>query len=317
MSELYKDTFRALMIDQHFPDAPYITFEKFNASEQVRKCKKSFVDSLHITMKCHWGYSYYNTKVGVKHPALGARDQAGELIQESRKAGMEAIAYYCILFENLAARRPEDWRFIDKNGKSVIWCQHNGVAGWRWEMPCFMTGYRQYCLDQIAEFSSKYELDGLFLDIFGLGCDYKVVMCYCPTCMKRYAMLNLDIHSDDQVMKFALVKHWMQNWADFLSEIRGVLDTNRPGMSLSLNGGPFFNCWNVLKQVNWPFSEGGGHPHNPIVLRGLGIDSPQCGIPAGNDAYDAWPPSLVKIMTSTVLAHGSRTFFFLYARSSW
>ena len=86
MSNFYKDTFRALMIDQHFPDAPYITFEKFNAAEQVRKCKKSFVDSLHITMKCHWGYSYYNTKVGIKHPALGARDQAGELIQEARKA---------------------------------------------------------------------------------------------------------------------------------------------------------------------------------------------------------------------------------------
>ena len=111
-------------------------------------------------------------------------------------------------------------------------------------------------------------------------------------------------------MKFALVKHWMANWAEFLLEIKGVLRDHRPGMSVSVNGGPFYEPWSVLKELSWPYSEGGENPHNSVVLRGLGLGSPQCGIPCGNDAYDAWPPDLVKIMTSTVLAHGCRTFFF-------
>ncbi|MDP7397934.1 MAG: hypothetical protein QF541_13775 [Lentisphaeria bacterium] len=313
MSDKYKDTFRVLMIDQHFPDAPYITFSRFDAADQVRRCKDAAIDSLHVTTKCHWGHSYYRTETGLMHPALKGRDMVGELVAESRRAGIEAIAYYCILFENLAARNHRDWRFITKEGKPAIRNELFGATGadsWRWDMPCFMTGYRQYCLDQIAEIAAGYEFDGLFLDIFALGSDQRINVCHCAACLARYAERGLDPHSDDPQMKFALVKHWMANWAEFLLEIKGVLRDHRPGMSVSVNGGPFYEPWSVLKELSWPYSEGGENPHNSVVLRGLGLGSPQCGIPCGNDAYDAWPPDLVKIMTSTVLAHGCRTFFF-------
>ena len=301
------------MIDQHFPDAPYITFSRFDAADQVRRCKDAAIDSLHVTTKCHWGHSYYRTETGLMHPALKGRDMVGELVAESRRAGIEAIAYYCILFENLAARNHRDWRFITKEGKPAIRNELFGATGadsWRWDMPCFMTGYRQYCLDQIAEIAAGYEFDGLFLDIFALGSDQRINVCHCAACLARYAERGLDPHSDDPQMKFALVKHWMANWAEFLLEIKGVLRDHRPGMSVSVNGGPFYEPWSVLKELSWPYSEGGENPHNSVVLRGLGLGSPQCGIPCGNDAYDAWPPDLVKIMTSTVLAHGCRTFFF-------
>ncbi len=79
------------------------SFSSFNALEQIERCKKAHVDSLHITTKCHWGYSYYPTEMGIMHPSLKGRDMVGELVSESRKAGIEAIAYYCFQFENLAA----------------------------------------------------------------------------------------------------------------------------------------------------------------------------------------------------------------------
>ena len=62
MGEAYKQTWRALMIDQHFPDAPFVTFESFSAEEEADACANAGVDTLHITTKCHWGYSYYDTK---------------------------------------------------------------------------------------------------------------------------------------------------------------------------------------------------------------------------------------------------------------
>lgn len=311
MSDLYKNTYRTLMIDQHFPDAPYITFSKFDAEEQVRKCKEAFVDSVHVTMKCHWGYSYYNTKIGTKHPALGERDQVAELVKSLKKESMEAIGYYCILFDNLASRRHNEWKFMDENGKpAFVHFLMNINIPHSWEMDCIMTGYREYCIAQIKEFCSLYDIDGVFLDIFGMGCDYKAITCYCPTCLERYKKLGLDPYSNDPHMKFRVIKHWIENWNDFLKEIRAAMDEVNPELSLSLNGNPFTVPGGSLSQLDWAYSEGGHFAHNPLILRGLGIGSPQCGIPAGDDAYDTVPENIVKTMTSNVLAYGCRTFFF-------
>ena len=168
MSDRYKDTYRILMIDQHFPDAPYITFSKFDAAGQIRRCRRAHVDCLHVTTKCHWGYSYYPTKAGVVHPALAGRDMVGELVREIREAGMEAVAYYCILFDNLAARNHADWRFTTKEGKPAIWnefCGQKEPDSWRWNAPCFMTGYRQYCLDQLAEVAQVIRVQVAFEEV--------------------------------------------------------------------------------------------------------------------------------------------------------
>ena len=311
MSQLYKDTFRTLMMDQHFPPEPYITFENFNADDQIKKCMDAYVDSLHVTMKCHWGHSYYNTKVGVLHPGLKGRDMAGELVEAGRKKGLEMIGYYCIIWDNIAALNNPSWRMIGRDGKQAYWhtlTSYQPLHSWRCN--CFMGGYRKYCLDQIYEFCSQYDIDGVFIDAFALGNNRNVTVCYCPVCMERYARLGLDPYSDDPAMRLRMVEHWAQNYADFTAEIKQTMDRARPGLSLSQNGGPLVAGSALLNQLDWIYNEGGEHPYNSISIRCIPKDGPQCGIPAGNDAYDVWPQSVVRLMTSTVLAHGSRTFFF-------
>ena len=152
------------MIDQHFPDAPYITFDKFDAREQVRKCVDAHIDSIHITTKCHHGYYYYNTEIGIKHPALGNRDQVEELITCSREAGLEAVAYTCIQFDNNAVRSHPEWSMmtVDDNPKVLL-------DNYRWNMPCINTGYRQEFLDHVREVIDNYDFDALMLDIFGMS----------------------------------------------------------------------------------------------------------------------------------------------------
>jgi hypothetical protein len=51
MTDLYKHTFRGLMIDQHFPDAQFITFSKFDPVEQINLSQKAGVDSNMIKTK--------------------------------------------------------------------------------------------------------------------------------------------------------------------------------------------------------------------------------------------------------------------------
>ena len=58
-------------------------------------------------------------------------------------------------------------------------------------------------------------------------------------------------------MKFDLVWQRMKDYAD----IRLALDSGRPGLSLSVNCGPFGNSWSALEQVSWVYNEGGEQPY--------------------------------------------------------
>ncbi|HPE95931.1 MAG TPA: beta-galactosidase trimerization domain-containing protein, partial [Bacillota bacterium] len=234
-----------------------------------------------------------------------------KLVAEGKRRGLEMIGYYCIVWDNVAALTHPEWRFIGPEGKPMHWHEQNAYSALHtWNVNCFMGGYREYCLAQIKEFCTNYDIDGVFLDAFALGADRKVVLCHCPTCMERYKRLGLDPYSTDPEMRMKLGLHWMQNYADFIKDVRAVMDSTGKKLSLSQNGGLLVTTPEVLDYMDWAYNEGGEHPYNSVALRGVNKPAPQCGIPAGNDAYDVWPPSIVRLMTSNVLAQGCRTFFF-------
>lgn len=231
-------------MDQHFPDAPFITFSKLDPSSEINLCQNALVDSTMITTKCHWGYSYYPTSVGLMHPSLNGRDMVGELVSQTRKAGIEAIAYYCFTFDNIAARNHTDWKFVTADNKPAIFrnlyekyvpeklIAQTHINPWRWDMTCINTGYRQYCLDQISELSLNYDFDTLFLDIFGPLHDFFMKVCYCSRCLQEYSKQGLDPYSDDTRMRFVLIKYWIKNWANLLEDIKEILHKNVPSPSL-------------------------------------------------------------------------------------
>lgn len=311
MSDRYKSTYRVLMIDQHFPDASFIDFSKFSAKDQIKRCLKAGVDSIHVTAKCHHGYSYYDTRIGTRHPALGKRDMFGELVQECRRKSLEAICYYCLIFEQLSVEQHPRWTMLDRQKKPMVWHRvlnvHEGPASWRWNMPCIQSPYGQYCLDQLAEIAGRYEIDGVFLDIFEMAFSSRF-LCHCRHCEKYYRSKGLDLWDDSQL--FELLTQKSRMWGEFLSRVRTTLDAARPGLSLSLNGGPLIVGWESLKQLSWPYTEGGEHAYNAVILKNLGVPYPQCGIVGGTFAHDDWKEAMVQIQTSTVLAHGSRCFYF-------
>ena len=317
MNKTYRNSFCALVIDQHFPNAPYITFANFDAADEIRRCKEAYVDSLLIVTKCHWGYSYYPTKFGIMHPALIKRglDMVGELVSQCRKESIESLAYYSVGFDNLAVRAHPEWTFTNRHGKRVTWAQLNdsaiGTYTNRWGLPCIINEtYRQYCLDQISELFRKYKLDGIFLDIFGIFNNFSTSICYCPACLDIYAKHGLNPYDDNFESKFKLVKFKADKWADFMTEIKRTLHKAKPGASLTVNSSPFCNSSGVLKHVSWPYTEGGQTPYHLSIARGMGPESPQCGIPVACDAYDSWPTKLAEVMASTVVAYGCRTLFF-------
>jgi len=116
MSKRYPETYNTLMLDQHFPAAPFFTFEHFDAREQVRRCVEAHIASIHVTTKCHHGHYYYDTRVGTKHPALGQRDPVEKLVAAAHEADLEAVAYTCIQFDNDALLRDPEWSMFTWEG---------------------------------------------------------------------------------------------------------------------------------------------------------------------------------------------------------
>ncbi len=302
-------SFRALTIDQHFPDAEFITFDRFDPDGEVRSYIDAGVDSAHVYAKCHWGYSYYDTRFGLKHPRLGF-DMSAEMVPRLKAAGIEAVAYFCYWFETRTSRDHPAWRVVGADGTPAIWRHwHGDVENYRarrWGMVCpGHPEYRAQCLNQIEEIFSTYEYDALFLDIIGEGFNYNL-NCHCEHCRVRYRALGIDPDHD----RLAMVRAWRDFWADVVREAKERMRTGNPKAVLSLNGGPLRVPWKVLQQVDWPYTEGGENAHNPVILRGCGVPNPQSGIGAGPAAYDDWPADRVRMQTSTVAAHANRTFFF-------
>lgn len=188
MSDLFKQTFRGYLIDHHSPAPPIVTFDKLDIKDHEEFYRQANISNLMLYTKDHWGYSYYDTKIGTKHPALD-RDWIAEVVPVLRKHNIEFNAYYCVEYDtNTPATHPE-WAIRDEKGD--IRKLKGRLA--KWGLACYETGYRNYVLGQVAEVVSNYKPDSLFLDIFGK------TLCYCDCCKKKFkATYGYDLPEDSK-----------------------------------------------------------------------------------------------------------------------
>lgn len=175
MSEKYKKTYRGYLIDHHSPAPPTVTFDKLSPEEYEKFYLEAGINNLMVYTKDHWGYSYYDTKIGTKHPGL-KYDYIQSVSDILKKHNIEFNAYYCLEYDTLAPAQHPEWATRDPEGNIVA--LRGRMA--KWGMPCYETGYREYVLGQLAEVVSMYHPDSLFLDIFGK------TLCYCDACKAKF-----------------------------------------------------------------------------------------------------------------------------------
>ncbi len=146
---------------------------------------------------------------------------------------------------------PAGWSMRTRDGQPMVWQKLAGVtdgpSSWRWIMPCINSAYRAHSLRLIREIAAGYPLNGLFLDIFEMAFSARF-LCFCKACRSHYRSCGLDL--DDPAAAFECVREREKTWAGFLGEVRAVLDAARPGMSLSMNGGPLMIGPSSLMQTD-------------------------------------------------------------------
>ena len=161
MSDLYKKTYRGYLVDHHTPDHPGVGFEKLDAGEWERFIEEAKLDHLMLYCKDHWGYSYYDTSIGKKHPALGERDWVGELVPVLRRHGIEFTAYYCFEYDSYAVKAHPEWSTINRDDVPLVCGMPTNSSNARWGMPCYETDYRAYILGQLKEIVERFRSHGL------------------------------------------------------------------------------------------------------------------------------------------------------------
>lgn len=233
MSLRYQDSKRCYLIDHHSPDPPDVTLETLDISEYERFFDTAGIDSLMVYCKDHWGVTYFDSKVpgSRKHPGV-----KGDWIRQVRdltaKKGIEFVAYYCIEYDEGAARRFPEWRVRKADGTPLI--RDDLYA--KWSLCCYQTGYREYSLSHLEEIVREYHPDALFLDIFGAS------LCYCPNCkekfQKKYGYALPETEEGLSEHRLDVVDFLDGNAKEYLEELKRRVKAIDPTLAITIN----FSC---------------------------------------------------------------------------
>jgi hypothetical protein len=135
--------------------------------------QKARMDAVIFFAKCHFGFSYYPTKVGTPHPRL-ASDVFGGLLKASRQAGLEVAAYISFGIDGTGGEERPEWRRVYADGGS-------DPSGWFINVCPFTSYVDERVLPQIEELHRLYRPDGFWFDTMAA-----LSPCYCGTCRESY-----------------------------------------------------------------------------------------------------------------------------------
>ena len=214
--------FRQVHLDFHTSGEIADVGADFDAKAFVETLKAARVNSITCFAKCHHGYSYYPTEVGVRHPTL-KRDLLGEQVEACHAAGIKVPAYISVVWDEHTAERHQEWLQVDREGKQVGRTPL-GDRGWRWL--CMNTPYADYVAAQTEEVLRTYPVDGIFFDI---------VMQTRPGCLCNACRAELRTNGNDPSDDAALREQSLKIARDFMRRMTTLVHGIRPQASVFYN----------------------------------------------------------------------------------
>jgi hypothetical protein len=147
----------------------------FNAAELIRVLSGARVHSINASAKCHHGYAYYDTRIGVRHPSLKV-DLLGELIRSSKQAGIVIHYYYSLARDAHRWRQHPEWLMVDRQGQP-----YTGLL-------CLNTPYADHVIAENQEILQKYDPSG---GVMFDSIDRSPLGCFCKWCVEDREKLGL------------------------------------------------------------------------------------------------------------------------------
>jgi hypothetical protein len=302
-------TYRMMEWECHTP--PEGNFE-INLEPALAAARDAGAESMMFYSQDHWGYAFYESDVAVRHPHLKG-DFFGQEVKIARKLGMSVVCYYSLQFNNQAVLTHPDWGWVNAEGQQ---------QSYRWLITCLDSPYRQYVLAMINELFSRYEIDELFLDIFGIQfvlytADGRDPFCYCKHTVEAWD----SSHPGDPYREGFKTRegrdlrykwHQQRTTNQMLDEILSTARQHRPELIVSLNGGPETFTNEVMQKVSFiyaePLTSETGISLGSILMRGWGRPDYQAGVFSQQGYLDTYPGSIPRVKADGLIVQNSRTF---------
>ncbi len=258
--------FRQVHLDFHTSEAIQSIGGQFNKQQFQDMLKLGYVDSITIFSKCHHGWAYHPSEANDMHPGLSF-DLLGAMIEAAHEISVKTPVYLSAGLDEKLARRHPEWLIRDAEDRT------------NWVKSFMEPGYHQFCMNspyldlllaQIREALSRYDADGLFLDIVG------VRKCYCHNCLESIQSVGGDLRDEA-----AMQKLWEQTYATYTARVKEEVEAVKPGLPIFHNSGHVRRGRRDLAAMNTHLeleslpTGGWGYDHFPLSARyvqPLGID---------------------------------------------
>lgn len=174
-------TARLFHVDFHTPPQVCVG-EGFDAEAFGDALLAMHVQAVVLFTKCHYGLSYYDTRVGKRHPGLSF-DLFGRQVEACKRRNIRVLAYYSVARDSLAYDLNPDWRQQTAHGGAIR------LEKGDWGTVCFNSPYADEVIwPQLREFTTQYPVDGVWWDIV----EWSPGACYCPYCREQMSVASLD-----------------------------------------------------------------------------------------------------------------------------
>ncbi|MFH1615473.1 MAG: alpha-L-fucosidase [Planctomycetota bacterium] len=221
MSSGVRQCIRHIIIDNHVPDWHPDFMSKFDPANYVEMLKLAKAQLTLVYCHSHAGQCFYPSKYGHMHKGLKGRDVVGDIVKLCRKEGISPIAYYSVVFDNVAYINHPDWRIR-------VLKTWNEYYHTRYGLCCpNMPEYRAYAIGHVDEIMRTYDFDGMFTDMTFWG-----FVCYCDHCQQRYkqeygkSIPEVVNWFDPEWVKFERARNrWM---VEFIRDLRAAVKTAKP-----------------------------------------------------------------------------------------
>lgn len=221
-----------MFFDNHTQKACPDVGQNFDVEIFADKLQSVGVDLVGFHAKCNQGFCYYDTHIGIRHPALKpGRDLFGEVVDSCSRRGIKVTAYLnCGLSYETAMEHPE-WCQIGPDGSFL----HPEIEGTHitpyMRLMCLNSPWREQLKQMIAEVYAKYPVAGFLLDSFN------AFPCICKHCVEGMWKAGLDPLKQEDVRKFAYMSALR-----LCEEIAEMLQPKKKGL--------FFNCLGLSPRDN-------------------------------------------------------------------
>ena len=221
----HEEIFRKVHWDFDTPEYVYHVGEEFSPGEFIEELKKGKVQAVQFYAKGADGRSFYDTKVGMKHPHL-KRDLLREISETCHENGIKIMFYYSCGVDDYIARAHPHWSMNDGK-KNLIWdaCDCGLV--------CFNSPYTdEVVLPQLEELTKNYMVNGFFLDhVWEFPCH----CCYCQEKFREKYGSNIPKEKKDSLW-LDYIKWRHGNVEGFLRKCANIVHRIKPEVVIGCNG---------------------------------------------------------------------------------